>query len=49
MIITINVDDVHPEEGWGLEGDKAVEYLTELNKEFGCTLTGRVEIGRIKS
>ena len=39
MIVTINVDDVHPEEGWGLEGDKCVEYMEELHKEFGCKFT----------
>ena len=39
MIVTINVDDVHPEEGWGLEGDECVEYLEALHKEFGCKFT----------
>lgn len=34
--ITISIDDIHPEIGWGCDGDKCVEYLRELNKEFGC-------------
>ena len=34
--ITISIDDLHPEQGWGCEGDKCVEYLEKLHKEFGC-------------
>ena len=34
--VTISIDDLHPEQGWGCEDDKSVEYLEELNKEFGC-------------
>ena len=34
--VTISIDDLHPEEGWGCEGDESVGYLEELNKEFGC-------------
>jgi hypothetical protein len=30
---------LHPEQGWGCEGDEAVGYLEELNKEFGCKFT----------
>ena len=37
--ITIAVDDLHPETGWGVEGDKCLEYLEELNKEFGAKFT----------
>jgi len=37
--VTISIDDLHPEEGWGCEGDESVEYLEELNKEFGCKFT----------
>ena len=33
--VTIAIDDVHPEPGWGMEGDKCIEYLENLNKEFG--------------
>tara|TARA_Y100000034_G_C6846569_1_gene383541 strand:- start:90 stop:755 length:666 start_codon:yes stop_codon:yes gene_type:complete len=39
MEVIIAVDDIHPEPGWGCEGDKSVEYLEELNKEFGCKFT----------
>jgi len=37
--VTISIDDLHPEEGWGCEGDECVGYLEELNKEFGCKFT----------
>lgn len=37
--VTISIDDLHPEEGWGCEGDESVGYLEELNKEFGCKFT----------
>ena len=37
--IVIAVDDLHPEPGWGCEGDESVDYLKELNKEFGCKFT----------
>ncbi len=37
--IIVAVDDLHPEPGWGCEGDKSVGYLEELNKEFGCKFT----------
>lgn len=36
LTITISIDDTHPEQNWGCEGDQSVEYLKELNKEFGC-------------
>jgi len=36
MEIVICIDDVHPEKGWGLKGDKCMEYLEKLNKEFGA-------------
>ena len=39
MVITISIDDLHPEQGWGCEGDDSVGYLEELNKEFGCKFT----------
>ena len=37
--VIIAIDDLHPEEGWGCEGDESVGYLEELNKEFGCKFT----------
>ena len=39
MQVTIAIDDIHPEVGWGLEGDKCMEYLEKLNKEFGAKFT----------
>jgi hypothetical protein len=39
MNITIAIDDIHPEKGWGLEGDQCMEYLDSLNKEFGAKFT----------
>ena len=39
MNLTIAIDDVHPEKGWGLPGDKCMEYLEALNKEFGAKFT----------
>ena len=37
--VIIAIDDLHPQEGWGCEGDESVGYLEELNKEFGCKFT----------
>ena len=37
--VVIAIDDLHPEQGWGCEGDESVSYLEELNKEFGCKFT----------
>ena len=37
--VIIAIDDLHPEEGWGCEGDESVKYLEELNREFGCKFT----------
>ena len=39
MEVTIAIDDIHPEKGWGLQGDTCMEYLDELNKEFGAKFT----------
>ncbi len=36
MKIVIAIDDLHPEQGWGCEGDESVGYIEELNKEYGC-------------
>ena len=36
MKVVIAIDDLHPEQGWGCENDESVEYLEELNREFGC-------------
>ena len=38
--VVIAIDDLHPEEGWGCEGDESVGYLEELNKEFGRFFLG---------
>jgi len=37
--VVIAIDDLHPEKGWGCEGDESVDYLEELNNEFGCKFT----------
>ena len=37
--LTVAIDDIHPEKGWGLPGDKCMYYLDELNKEFGTKFT----------
>jgi len=37
--LTISIDDLHPEQGWGCEGDECVSYLEKLNEEFGCKFT----------
>ena len=37
--VTISIDDIHPEKGWGLPGDKCMEYLENLHKEFGAKFT----------
>lgn len=39
MEVTISIDDIHPEIGWGMPGDDCIRYLEELNKEFGCKYT----------
>ncbi len=39
MEITISIDDLHPEVGWGMPDDKCMFYLDELNKEFGAKFT----------
>jgi len=37
--VTIAIDDIHPELGWGIDGDECMYYLDELNKEFGAKFT----------
>jgi peptidoglycan/xylan/chitin deacetylase (PgdA/CDA1 family) len=37
--VTIAIDDIHPESGWGMPGDSCMNYLEELNKEFGAKFT----------
>lgn len=37
--LTVAIDDVHPETGWGMQGDECMYYLHELNKEFGTKFT----------
>ena len=33
--LIVAIDDVHPEKGWGVEGDVQVQYLENLNHNFG--------------
>ena len=37
--LTVAIDDVHPEKGWGMPGDECMEYLDSLHKEFGVKFT----------
>jgi hypothetical protein len=39
MEITVAIDDIHPEVGWGMPDDECMGYLEELNKEFGVKFT----------
>ena len=33
--VIVAIDDIHPEQGWGVEGDIQIEYLSQLNKKYG--------------
>tara|TARA_B100001109_G_scaffold142999_1_gene116389 strand:- start:306 stop:1013 length:708 start_codon:yes stop_codon:yes gene_type:complete len=33
--VVVAIDDIHPEQGWGVDGDVQIEYLKELNKKYG--------------
>ena len=33
--LVVAIDDIHPEKGWGVEGDIQVEYLQKLNEKYG--------------
>ena len=33
MNVVVAIDDLHPEQGWGCEGDVQVDYLSSLNDE----------------
>ena len=37
--LVVAIDDLHPEQGWGCEGDVQVDYLRSLNDEFGVKFT----------
>ena len=37
--LIVAIDDLHPEQGWGCEGDVQVDYLSALNKDFGVKFT----------
>ena len=37
--LVVAIDDLHPEQGWGCEGDVQVDYLKSLNDEFGVKFT----------
>ena len=36
MDVIIAIDDLHPEKGWGCDGDESVAYLESLNSNLGC-------------
>ena len=33
--VIVAIDDIHPEQGWGVEGDVQVQYLENLHHNFG--------------
>ena len=33
--VVVAIDDLHPEEDWGCEGDEQIEYLDSLNEKYG--------------
>jgi len=33
--LVVAIDDIHPEQGWGVEGDVQIEYLQKLNQKYG--------------
>jgi hypothetical protein len=37
--VTISVDDVHPQKGWRVLGDKTEQWFRQLNEEFGVKFT----------
>ena len=37
--LTVAIDDIHPEKGWGMPGDECMEYLDSLHNEFGVKFT----------
>ena len=37
--LTVAIDDIHPETGWGMPGDECMRYLDSLHKEFGVKFT----------
>lgn len=37
--LVICVDDVHPQEGWGLETDIQFQYMEQLHDQFGAKFT----------
>jgi hypothetical protein len=37
--VVVAIDDLHPEQGWGCEGDTQVEYLSSLNQQYGVKFT----------
>ena len=39
MNVVVAIDDLHPEQGWGCEGDVQVDYLRSLNDEFVVKFT----------
>lgn len=37
--LTVAIDDVHPERGWGMPEDECMGYLDSLHKEYGTKFT----------
>lgn len=36
---TISVDDLHPEDGWGMPTDQSITYMKQLYDDYGCKFT----------
>lgn len=39
LIVTISIDDVHPQSGWRILGDKTEKWLRSLNEKYGAKFT----------
>lgn len=37
--LTISVDDVHPEKGWGLKDDQCMKYIQSIHDTYGAKFT----------
>ena len=37
--LIIAVDDLHPEQRWGVKGDQSIKYMKQLYDDYGCKFT----------
>ena len=47
MEVIIAIDDLHPEKGWGCEGDESIGYLEQLNQEKKLTANLNPKFNRL--